>query len=151
MNSFKGWYWSERVKYLQFDTFINDNYEWVCLYLQTTVKDFAYQSATILQEAMKWAPQTVRSHLMEYLLEMENTSQGLFQHSGLALATESVLNYAGYNRSAAALGVGLVCMLHLYMAMHWKELVTAVSWCTVLCRYTFRKCNFDVSILDFQT
>ncbi|XP_053375288.1 phosphatidylinositol 4-kinase alpha-like [Mercenaria mercenaria] len=71
---------------------------------ERTVKDFATQSSRILQEAMKWAPQTTRSHLTEYLLEMENTSQGLFQHSGLALATESVLNYAGYNRSAAALG-----------------------------------------------
>ncbi|KAL4223436.1 Phosphatidylinositol 4-kinase alpha [Mactra antiquata] len=71
---------------------------------EQTVKDFALQSSRILQEAMKWAPQTTRSHLMEYLLEMENTSQGLFQHSGLALATESVLNYAGYNKSAAALG-----------------------------------------------
>ena len=36
---------------------------------------------------------------------MENTAEGLFQHSGLSLATESVLNYAGYNKSAAALGV----------------------------------------------
>ncbi|XP_060554504.1 phosphatidylinositol 4-kinase alpha-like isoform X3 [Ruditapes philippinarum] len=68
------------------------------------VKDFALQSSRILQEAIKWAPQITRSHLTEYLLEMENTSQGLFQHSGLAMATESVLNYAGFNRSAAALG-----------------------------------------------
>ena len=72
---------------------------------QRTVKDFALQSSRILQEAIKWAPQITRSHLTEYLLEMENTSQGLFQHSGLAMATESVLNYAGYHRSAAALGV----------------------------------------------
>ncbi|XP_052799861.1 phosphatidylinositol 4-kinase alpha-like isoform X2 [Mya arenaria] len=71
---------------------------------ENTVKDFAARSAQILQEAMKWAPQATRSHLMEYLLEIENTSQALFQHSGLALATESVLNYAGYHRNAAALG-----------------------------------------------
>lgn len=36
---------------------------------------------------------------------MEHSSQGLFYHSGLALATESVLNYAGYNKTAAPLGV----------------------------------------------
>ncbi|XP_052243319.1 phosphatidylinositol 4-kinase alpha-like isoform X4 [Dreissena polymorpha] len=71
---------------------------------EATVKDFAARSSQILQESMKWAPQATRSHLMEYLLEIENTSQALFQHSGLALATESVLNYAGYNKNAAALG-----------------------------------------------
>lgn len=75
------------------------------LYQQTTVNDFASRSVGILQEAMRWAPHTTRSHLIEYLLRMDNTSQGLNQHSGLALATESVLNYAGYNRSSSSLGV----------------------------------------------
>ena len=40
-------------------------------------------------------------YVIEHLLYMENTSEGLFQHSGLSLATET----AGYNKSAAALGV----------------------------------------------
>ena len=73
--------------------------------LQTTVNDFAARSVGILQEAMRWAPNITRSHLMEYLLRVDNTSKGLYQHSGLALATESVLNYAGYNRASASLGV----------------------------------------------
>ncbi|XP_021339751.1 phosphatidylinositol 4-kinase alpha-like, partial [Mizuhopecten yessoensis] len=71
---------------------------------ETLVKDFALRCQSILQESMKWAPNTTRSHMIEYLLRMENTSQGLLTHSGLALATESVLNYAGYNKSAAPLG-----------------------------------------------
>ena len=72
---------------------------------QTTVKDFAARSIGILQEAMRWAPSATRSHLMQYLLQMDHSSRGLYQHSGLALITESVLQHAGYNRSAAALGV----------------------------------------------
>eukprot|EP00106_Octopus_bimaculoides_P007153 XP_014774595.1 PREDICTED: phosphatidylinositol 4-kinase alpha-like isoform X3 [Octopus bimaculoides] len=71
---------------------------------ENTVKDFAARSTGIIQEAMKWAPNATRSHLIEYLLKMEHSSQGLFYHSGLALATESVLNYAGYNKTAAPLG-----------------------------------------------
>ncbi|ESO97694.1 hypothetical protein LOTGIDRAFT_103639 [Lottia gigantea] len=65
---------------------------------------FVFRSTDILQESLKWAPNTTRSHLIEYLLRMENSTAGLFQHSGLALVTESVLNYAGYNKNSAPLG-----------------------------------------------
>ncbi|XP_074644001.1 phosphatidylinositol 4-kinase alpha-like [Tubulanus polymorphus] len=73
---------------------------------ECTVRDFADRSKGILQEAMKWAPNATRSHLMEYLLQLEHSSQGLRQHTGLAMATESVLNYAGYNKLAKPLGTG---------------------------------------------
>ncbi|KAK6191311.1 hypothetical protein SNE40_003034 [Patella caerulea] len=71
---------------------------------EMVVKDFVSRSTDILQESLKWAPNATRSHLIEYLLRKENSAAGLFQHSGLALATESVLNYAGYNRNSAPLG-----------------------------------------------
>ncbi|KAK3083088.1 hypothetical protein FSP39_013642 [Pinctada imbricata] len=79
---------------------------------ETTVKDFASRCQQILQESIKWAPSTTKSHLIEYLLEKDNTSTGLVQHSGLSLATESVLSYAGFNKSSKPLGVSgmkLVC------------------------------------------
>ncbi|BFZ04518.1 hypothetical protein BsWGS_07556 [Bradybaena similaris] len=65
---------------------------------QQVVKDCSACSSNILLESMKWAPNAVRSHLIEYVLQMDMNEKGLLQHSGLAMATESVLNYAGYKR-----------------------------------------------------
>ena len=85
--------------------YLSSTLKLICFVDQNTVKDFAARSIGILQESMHWAPNTTRSHLIEYLLTMDNASRGLYQHSGLALATESVLNCAGYNRGSGSLGV----------------------------------------------
>nr|XP_034827599.1 phosphatidylinositol 4-kinase alpha isoform X3 [Maniola hyperantus] len=65
------------------------------------VKDFADRCHGIVQEAMKWAPQSTRSHLQEYLNQVPNST--LWHHCGLALATGALLGAAGLNRLSAPL------------------------------------------------
>ncbi|TNN18700.1 Phosphatidylinositol 4-kinase alpha [Schistosoma japonicum] len=66
--------------------------------------DFVKRCKGIIEVGLQWAPNLVRSHLINYMLEIQHPAVDLLQHTGLALATESVLNYAGFNRSASFLG-----------------------------------------------
>ena len=74
------------------------------------MKDFAAYSKQLLQESMKWAPNSTKSHLAQYLHEVENSTEGLKQHSGVALAMESIQCYAGYNRTASPLAVSQLAL-----------------------------------------
>lgn len=46
---------------------------------------------------MKWAPNTTRSHLEDYLSSHKHCTYGVKQHSGLSLAAESIIRYSGLN------------------------------------------------------
>uniref|UniRef100_W4VRQ0 Phosphatidylinositol 4-kinase alpha n=1 Tax=Corethrella appendiculata TaxID=1370023 RepID=W4VRQ0_9DIPT len=57
---------------------------------ESRVKDFADRCQGIVNEAMKWAPRSTRSHLQEYPNQLPTSS--LTHHSGLSLAFDSVLH-----------------------------------------------------------
>ena len=75
--------------------------------------DFSARCQDILHEAMKWAPTATRSHLQNYQVCLDQNN--LNSHSGLALATESLLNYAGIRGPTQSLQVCL-----LFISYIWK-------------------------------
>lgn len=69
---------------------------------ESIVKDFADRCQGIVEEAMKWAPQSTRSHIQEYLNQIPS---GIHHHTGLGLATEAALQYMGLNVHSASLSM----------------------------------------------
>ncbi|XP_030847458.1 phosphatidylinositol 4-kinase alpha isoform X1 [Strongylocentrotus purpuratus] len=68
------------------------------------VRDFAARCGGIFQEAVKWAASATRSHIQQYIIHLENSSDSLSQRSTLELATESALQCAGFNKGLTASG-----------------------------------------------
>ncbi|XP_068156850.1 phosphatidylinositol 4-kinase alpha [Drosophila tropicalis] len=68
------------------------------------LKDFADRCQGIVNEAMKWAPRSTRSHLQEYPNQIPTPV--LAHHSGLALAFDSVVN----STSGGTLGKRPTCL-----------------------------------------
>lgn len=63
------------------------------------MKDFADRCQGIINEAMKWAPKSTRSHLQEYQNQLPPST--FSNHSGLALAFDAVLQFCGPSLATA--------------------------------------------------
>ena len=66
---------------------------------EQTVKDFANRCKGIIEEAVKWAPDTMKSHMKEYI--NNKGQEGTSTHAGLALATECVLSFSSSSLTEA--------------------------------------------------
>ncbi|XP_066260677.1 phosphatidylinositol 4-kinase alpha isoform X2 [Euwallacea similis] len=70
---------------------------------ESIVKDFAANSERIIKEAMRWAPQWTRSHIQEYINQIPTS--GMWHHTGLSMALESILQFGPLNLYSAPLSV----------------------------------------------
>lgn len=56
---------------------------------ETIVRDFTAHCRRIIREAVKWAPRTTKTHLIEYITGDQHVPMEIGQHPGLSLAIES--------------------------------------------------------------
>lgn len=56
---------------------------------ETIVRDFTAHCRRIIREAVKWAPRTTKTHLIEYITSDQHVPMQTGQHPGLSLAIES--------------------------------------------------------------
>uniref|UniRef100_F1KPV3 1-phosphatidylinositol 4-kinase n=1 Tax=Ascaris suum TaxID=6253 RepID=F1KPV3_ASCSU len=83
---------------------------------KSVVEDFTQRCKQILQEAIKWAPGSTRSHLIEYVSNSNSTSNNSFR-----LTTEAVLRESeddtglGENAPAASLYLSSLHLRSLYL------------------------------------
>lgn len=73
------------------------------MFLKGIVKDFSMYSDGILKEAMKWAPEWTTSHIQEYANQL--TEVDIWNHAGLSLAMESIMQCSPFNSESAQLSV----------------------------------------------
>lgn len=69
------------------------------------VRDFTSRCANILQEALKFAPITTKSHIQNYMIQQQQNGDDIYNHSGINMVLDAVLHYSKPRIEAEALDV----------------------------------------------
>jgi phosphatidylinositol 4-kinase len=65
------------------------------------LREFAQRSKHFIKTSVDWAPDTVHSHLQEYINQITKESFAL--HAGVALASECIQSFSGLNNESLGL------------------------------------------------
>lgn len=61
---------------------------------ESTVNDFTQRCSHILQEALEFAPITAKSHIQNYMLQLQQRGDNINNHSGTSMVLECVMKYS---------------------------------------------------------
>ncbi|KAH7932980.1 hypothetical protein HPB49_006149 [Dermacentor silvarum] len=100
---------------------------------ETIVRDLAAHCQGIVQEAVKWAPIATRSHLQEYMVANSEMVEALTQHTGVGLAIESIMLFAGLNASSSPQSTSLLERWPACVKKDYSEFVCSME---IRCRYS---------------
>ncbi|CAF0782495.1 unnamed protein product [Brachionus calyciflorus] len=70
---------------------------------ESTVNDFTQRCASILQQALEFAPTTTKSHVQNYMLQLQLNGEDIYNHSGISMVLECVMKYSKLRSDASAL------------------------------------------------
>ncbi|KAK8780519.1 hypothetical protein V5799_018137 [Amblyomma americanum] len=100
---------------------------------ETIVRDLAAHCQGIVQEAVKWAPIATRSHLQEYMVTNSELVEALTQHTGVGLAIESIMLFAGLNATSSPQSTSLLERWPACVKKDYSEFVCSME---IRCRYS---------------
>ncbi len=61
---------------------------------ESTVNDFTQRCSAFLQESLQFAPITAKSHVQNYMLQLQQKGENIYNHSGVSMMLECVMKYS---------------------------------------------------------
>jgi phosphatidylinositol 4-kinase len=61
---------------------------------ESMIRDFIARCGNILQEALKFAPITTKSHIQNYMLHLQQNGNDVYNHYGVNMALETVMQFS---------------------------------------------------------
>jgi phosphatidylinositol 4-kinase len=61
---------------------------------ENTVNDFTQRCYSILQEAIEFAPITTKSHIHNYMLQLQIHGDNIYTHSGMSMVLECLVKFS---------------------------------------------------------